>query len=423
MFDENQNFPMVGDSAASQSEHKLADQLRHATEWLAEGEQSFRDLLDAASIAPGYEDVDSRILPADRAAMTSGIVLELRSTDNGRQLSIRLWSRPLAGEKYVRTVIDITDRVPMEQEETRLETQNTHLLNEIRREQNACDPIRESCRVRKVTTRVAASEAPLTLESGGGKSQRGVFCKEGEYRTVAIGEQAVRLKNSKGLEYIADLLRHPGVEFHATDLAGGIAVRSREEDGRLQFGHHTDFEKVGLHIGDLGDAGELIDEQAKRAYRRRLSELREELERAKALGKVERASQSEEEIEALTTELSRGVGLGGRDRRAASVSERARQAVTKAIKGVIKRFARSDHALDFLCTIKTGTFCSYRPVPDWPITWKLASTTSQQPEPPISGDKGAPIGPAHADTSRGCRVLPFSTVRQRRLVGGVKRTA
>jgi hypothetical protein len=424
MFDENQNFPMVGDSAASQSEHTLADQLRHAKGGLAETEQSFRDLFDEAQIAHVYEDADSRILRADRAAMTSGIVLEMPRNDDGRQLSIRLWSGPLVGEKYIRMVIDITDRVSMEQEKTRLEAQNTHLLNEIRREQNAGDLTRESCRVRKVTTRVAASEA-LADESGGGRSQKGVFCKEGEYWTVAIGEQAVRLKDSKGLEYIADLLRHPGVEFHATDLAGGIAVRSAEEDGRPQFGHHADFERVGVHIGNLGDAGELIDEQAKRAYRRRLSELREELEEAKALGKVERAKQSEEEIEAITMELSRAVGLGGRNRRAASVSERARQAVTKAIKGVIERIARSDHALAeiFSRTIKTGAFCSYRPVPDWPITWQFASTTIQQPEPAISGDKGAPVGPAHAHTSPGCRVLPFSTARQRRFVGGVKRMA
>jgi hypothetical protein len=80
MFDENQNFPMVGDSAASQSEHTLADQLRHAKGGLAETEQSFRDLFDEAQIAHVYEDADSRILRADRAAMTSGIVLEMPAT-------------------------------------------------------------------------------------------------------------------------------------------------------------------------------------------------------------------------------------------------------------------------------------------------------------------------------------------------------
>ncbi len=93
-----------------------------------------------------------------------------------------------------------------------------------------------------------------------------------------------------------------------------------------------DLEKAGIHIGSLGDAGEMLDEQAKAAYRRRLSELREELEEAKELGEVERGEQAEREIDALTRELSRAVGLGGRSRRAASASEKARQTITKTIK-------------------------------------------------------------------------------------------
>ena len=49
----------------------------------------------------------------------------------------------------------------------------------------------------------------------------------------------------------------------------------------------------GIFIGGLGNAGEMLDEPAKVANRRRLSELREELEEAKELGKVERAEQAE----------------------------------------------------------------------------------------------------------------------------------
>ena len=100
-----------------------------------------------------------------------------------------------------------------------------------------------------------------------------------------------------------------------------------------------DLEQAGIHITSLGDAGEMLDEQAKVAYSRRLSDLREELEEAKDLGKVDRAEQAEQEIAALTRELSRAVGLGGRNRRAGSASERARQSVTKTIKAVVERIA------------------------------------------------------------------------------------
>jgi hypothetical protein len=38
-----------------------------------------------------------------------------------------------------------------------------------------------------------------------------------------------------------------------------------------------DLEKAGIHIRSLGDAGEMLDDQAKVSYQHRLSELREEL--------------------------------------------------------------------------------------------------------------------------------------------------
>ena len=183
-------------------------------------------------------------------------------------------------------------------------------------------------------------------EPGVRPAQKGVFRKEGEYWTVGYGGKAFRLKDTKGLGYLAHLLRHPGAEFHVLDLVGGIAGQ-REEDETSQSVQglprgDEDLEKAGIHITTLGDAGEMLDEQAKAAYRRRLSELREELEEAKELGRAERAEQVEQEIDALTRELSRAVGLGGRSRRAASASERARQTITKTIKAVVERIVQSD---------------------------------------------------------------------------------
>ena len=145
--------------------------------------------------------------------------------------------------------------------------------------------------------------------------QIAVFRREGEYWSVGPAETPVRLKDSKGLAYIAYLLRHPGAEFHALDLTSGIASESDEKPAaRLVLGQEN---LEGFQIGGLGDAGEVLDDQAKRAYRQRLSDLREELEEAKGVGKAERADELEAEIEALTQELARGVGLGGRSRRAA----------------------------------------------------------------------------------------------------------
>ena len=233
-------------------------------------------------------------------------------------------------------------------------------------------------------TRSARSGSAGTGDWGSSASSaqrvNGVFRKEGEYWTVGYGGKAFRLKDSKGLGYLAHLIRHPSAEFHVLDLFGGIARQRDDEaadpsaDG-LPRGAE-ELEKAGIQITRLGDAGEMLDEQAKAAYRRRLSELREELEEAKELGNVKRAEQAEQEIDALTKELSRAVGLGGRDRRAASASERARQSITKTIKAVVERIAQRDADLGdiFSRCIKTGTFCSYQPDPDFPIAWEFAAT-------------------------------------------------
>src|ERR1700731_4396627 len=135
-------------------------------------------------------------------------------------------------------------------------------------------------------------------------AQKGVFLKEGEYWTVGYGGKSFGLKDTRGLGYVAHLLRHPAVEFHVLDLVGGIAAQ-REEDETSPSTHglprgDEELEKAGIHITGLGDAGEMLDDQAKLAYRRRLSELREELEEAKGQGNAARAARAEQEVQALT---------------------------------------------------------------------------------------------------------------------------
>src|SRR5215472_12143555 len=241
----------------------------------------------------------------------------------------------------------------------------------------------------RITTPSAAPISPMSHgpKASFGLTHKGVFRKEGDYWSVGYDGTAIRLKDIRGLGYITHLLRHPDTEFHVLDLYGGIA--SQRDDNEMTHRvngsprHEEDLEKVGMHIAGPGDAGEMLDQQAKLAYRRRLVELREELADAKRRGKIERAEQAEQEMDALSRELSRAVGLGGRDRVAASASERARQSITKSIKSALDRIAQADVALgDHLSRcIKTGTFCSYRPGPDFPIAWEFAQTSSGDSEP------------------------------------------
>ena len=104
------------------------------------------------------------------------------------------------------------------------------------------------------------------------------------------------MRDLKGMRYLARLLADPGREYDVLDLLAA-------ETGR-----------------------------AKEAYRRRLAEIEDDLEQARATGDGERAAQADAERGFLVRELAGAVGLGGRDRRAASASERARAGVTRAVR-------------------------------------------------------------------------------------------
>jgi pimeloyl-ACP methyl ester carboxylesterase len=197
---------------------------------------------------------------------------------------------------------------------------------------------------------------------------QGVFRREGEFWTIACEGEVFRLRDVRGLAYIAHLLGHPGEEFHVLSLASNSGGSQDELAGAEGQVTQSD-----LTVGRMGDAGEMLDAQAKAAYKRRTAELREQLEEARKLNQLELVDRLEDEIEAVGRELSRAVGLGGRDRRAASASERARVNVTRAIKIALERIAEHNPPLAALLnkSIRTGTFCSYAPDSRLPASWQL----------------------------------------------------
>jgi tetratricopeptide (TPR) repeat protein len=166
--------------------------------------------------------------------------------------------------------------------------------------------------------------------------------------TLTADAATFHLRHSKGLAYLADLLAHPGVERHVLDLVDLVEGTPDEP---------------GLDRRGLGDAGELLDATAKAAYRRRLSELREDLDDALVVGNEATAERLQAEIDAVVAELARAVGLGGRDRRAAAVCERARLNVTRALRTAIQRIQELAPPIGAHLdrSVRTGVYCSYVP--------------------------------------------------------------
>jgi tetratricopeptide (TPR) repeat protein len=191
-----------------------------------------------------------------------------------------------------------------------------------------------------------------------------VFRREGEYWSITFGGETLRLTDSKGLRYLALLLRSPGREFFATELV------SLEADAEALGSDARGGQSVTAP--SHGDAGEMLDARAKEEYRRRLDDLRSELEEARAFNDPGRTRAIEAEIDFVTQELARGFGLGERPRRAASSVERARLNVTRTVHRALERIAKKNRALNqhLANTVRTGTLCSYSPDPRIPIDWK-----------------------------------------------------
>jgi hypothetical protein len=189
------------------------------------------------------------------------------------------------------------------------------------------------------------------------------FRREGDYWSVIFEGHTVRVRDLKGMRYLARLLADPGREYHVLDLVAAETGSGAPVDGS---------QAAGLPRSAFGDAGEILDARAKDAYRRRLAEIEDDIEQAHAMGDAARAAQADAERDFLVRELARAFGLDGRDRRAASASERARAGVTRAIRQAITRIAEHHPQLGEHLdrTIRTGTYCAYLPDPRAPAGWQ-----------------------------------------------------
>jgi hypothetical protein len=200
-----------------------------------------------------------------------------------------------------------------------------------------------------------ATEAPRAVASGQ------VFRREGDLWTITSRGKQVHLRDMRGLHYLATLLREPGREFAALDLAKSASP-----------GAHGALHAAELTIvRGLGGAGPALDARARAEFRARLTELEGELadaERCADLARRERASAEREALLAERESAARGRGVA-----AGSDAERARIAVTKAIKAALEKVADAHPELGahLAATVHRGHVCAYQPDPRDPGTWDV----------------------------------------------------
>ncbi|MFC8076503.1 ATP-binding protein [Streptomyces sp. NPDC057307] len=178
------------------------------------------------------------------------------------------------------------------------------------------------------------------------------FRFDGQVWTLTYEGLTVLMPDAKGLQDLRVLLGRPGADVRAADLllpAGGAAVAGSRRPG----------------------ADPVLDERAKSAYRRRLTQLDEAMEEALGRGDDDTAAELDRERGALIDEIRRSTGLHGRSRRLGDEAERSRKAVTERIRNTLRRLEKRHPALarHLRASVSTGAACRYDPAE--PVRWSL----------------------------------------------------
>jgi hypothetical protein len=135
------------------------------------------------------------------------------------------------------------------------------------------------------------------------------------------------------------------------------------------------------------DLGPVLDDTARRAYRRRLGELAREIDEAESDADLGRRERLQLERSLLADELAGALGLGGRARIAGDPTERARKAVTMRIRAAITAIGAHDDTLGrhLRNAVKTGRVCSYEP--ESPVSWGRSDDVSAHLTPSSHGPR------------------------------------
>jgi tetratricopeptide (TPR) repeat protein len=179
--------------------------------------------------------------------------------------------------------------------------------------------------------------------------------RHGSSWVIAMAGRQVAVPDLLGMNYLTRLLTNPGVEIQAAALvidAGdtSIALAARDEQP-------------------------VLDDTALASYRRRVTELEEEIAEAEEFVDIERAARARMELDAIVDELARTTNRFGRTRPFASSNERARTAVQKAVRRVLDHVESVDVEVGTLLrqSVRTGRTCCYQPAPGAPATWTITA--------------------------------------------------
>lgn len=191
----------------------------------------------------------------------------------------------------------------------------------------------------------------------------------GDYWEIYYENQSAIVDDSRGLRYIALLIRHTAENrgpLHATEL---VALAT-----------------AGNVLVELPSKETVIDAAAEKQITKRLEQIAFERNDACAGNDYDRVAALDGEVEEITAEFERLRGRGGRNKATFNNdAEKARKAVSKAIADTIAKLLAlhemepfAKHLTD---AIRKGQWLSYNGNIDWQIDFSAAPSKNSRPLP------------------------------------------
>src|SRR4029077_7513642 len=128
---------------------------------------------------------------------------------------------------------------------------------------------------------------PIQPKTSLATHEESLFIEPNDYRTIRYQGHVASLKSTRGLHYLAVLLRDPGREFHVSELLTDPLGASAPSAGVAVVEQVT---------GGLFSGFPVLDAQAKAEYKRRINELQEELEEAEGFNDAQRKTEIQSEL-------------------------------------------------------------------------------------------------------------------------------
>lgn len=225
-----------------------------------------------------------------------------------------------------------------------------------------------AARVRAIIAAADAQPIPAP------RADANVMRRDGPRWTIRHAGHEAALRDGKGVRTLALLLASPERDLHVLELHALL-------DG-------SDGATCSRARSDVEDEP-ILDARARAELATRLRDLYGEIDEAERFSDLGRREHLRVEIEQIEHHLATALGLGGHARRIGGPIERARKAVYNRLRATIAAIdeAHPTLARHLARSVRTGTFCSYRP--ERPVSWDVvdarASSVSVRRAPPSRG--------------------------------------